>query len=482
MPKAFVLFLALSLYGGMVSAKDRPNILVLLADDLGYGDIGCYGHPTIQTPHLDKLATEGLRLTDCYSAAANCSPARAGLMTGRNPWRVGVHNWIPMMSPMHLKASEITIATLLKNDGYDTAQVGKWHLNGMFNLPGQPQPDDHGFNHWFAVQNNALPNHKNPYNFVRNDIPLGPIEGFSGGIVADETFRWLEEDWDREKPFFAYVCFHEPHEPIATAERFQQLYSDSDDPSLRAHHGNISQLDAAVGKVLKKIDQLGLRENTFVFFTSDNGPAKTRWHPHGSSGPLRDHKGHMYDGGIRVPGIIRWPGVTKPGSLSAEPVIGTDLLPTLCEVVGIEPPEDRAIDGTSLVSFLKGGSLKRERPLYWHFYRASSRTKVALRDRGWKILATLKGPALKPSANITQEEIEAYKTAELGDFELYQIHTDAGERYDLKAEAPAEFARLKKQLEAYYREVRDESPTWPEWEWPRYEGQRIEWPEYGRRK
>ena len=149
-----------------------PNILIVLADDLGYGDLGCYGNKIVKTPNLDRFARQGMRFTDCYAAAANCSPSRTGVMTGRTPTRVGIHNWIPMLSPMHVSSKEITIAKLLQQNGYDTAHVGKWHLNGRFNLPGQPQPNDHGFNHWFSTQNNALPNHKNPYNFVRNGIPV----------------------------------------------------------------------------------------------------------------------------------------------------------------------------------------------------------------------------------------------------------------------------------------------------------------------
>ena len=146
----------------------RPNFVIVLCDDLGYGDLACYGHEVIQTPNLDRFAKEGLKLTSCYAAHPNCSPSRTGMMTGRTPMRVGIHNWIPMLSPMHVRKREITVATLLRQAGYATCLVGKWHLNGRFNLPGQPQPSDHGFDHWFATQNNALPSHENPDNFVRN--------------------------------------------------------------------------------------------------------------------------------------------------------------------------------------------------------------------------------------------------------------------------------------------------------------------------
>ncbi|MFG0296789.1 MAG: sulfatase-like hydrolase/transferase, partial [Maioricimonas sp. JB045] len=267
-----------------------PNIVVVLCDDLGYGDLACYGNDELHTPHVDRFAAEGLKLTSCYAAHPNCSPSRTGLMTGRTPYRVGVHDWIPFLSPVHVRESEITVATLLKRAGYETCHVGKWHLNGWFNLPGQPQPDDHGFDHWFATQNNALPNHRNPYNFVRNGIPVGPQEGYAAHLVVDEAEWWLTEGRSGERPFFLFVCFHEPHEPIATDEEYAKQYP-SDDPSYSAHHGNITQMDAAFGRLMQTLDDQGLRENTLVVFTSDNGPAITSIHPHGSAGPLRHKKG-----------------------------------------------------------------------------------------------------------------------------------------------------------------------------------------------
>ena len=166
----FVTLLVIAV-AGICPAQQRPNIIVVLADDLGYGDHRLLRRTRRPDPNLDRFAEQGMRLTNCYAAASTCSPSRTGLMTGRTPYRVGISRWIPFFSPMHVSENEITIATLLRNTGYATCHVGKWHLNGMFNLPGQPQPDDHGFQHWFSVQNNALPNHRNPYNFVRNDIP-----------------------------------------------------------------------------------------------------------------------------------------------------------------------------------------------------------------------------------------------------------------------------------------------------------------------
>ena len=451
----------------------RPNIIVVLCDDLGYGDLACYGHPRIKSPHIDRFAAESLKLTSCYAAAPNCSPSRTGLMTGRTPTRVGIHNWIPMFSPMHVRKQEITIATLLRQSGYATCQVGKWHLNGRFNLVGQPQPPDHGFDYWFATQNNALPTHENPDNFVRNGKPVGRIEGYAAHIVTDEAIHWLTDVRDREKPFFLYCCYHEPHEPIASDPKYRALYDAPEDSTLPNHHGNVTQMDDAFGRLLATLDEQQLRDNTLVIFTSDNGPAITSRHPHGSAGPLRDKKGYVYDGGIRVPGLIRWPGHIEPGTVSDVPVSGVDLLPTLCDLTDTPVPADRTLDGTSIAPLFAGQTFDRKQPLYWQFNASRGEPKVALRDGEWKILATLTVPSPKPYGDIRPEDQQSLKQAELDTFELYRIGSDISESENIAADHPKELARLSKQLRAIYHEVREESPSWPAWTWPRFEGQRI---------
>ncbi|MCA9044343.1 MAG: sulfatase [Planctomycetaceae bacterium] len=459
------------------SAAERPNILLVLCDDLGYGDLGCYGHEVVQTPNIDKFAAQGLRLTDCYAAAPNCSPSRTGMMTGRTPYRVGVYNWIPFLSPIHVRESELTIAKLLQGNGYDTCHVGKWHLNGWFNLPSQPQPGDMGFDHWFSTQNNALPNHRNPYNFVRNGIPAGPLEGYASKLVADEAIQWLDGR-DGESPFFIYCCFHEPHEPIATAPEFSSLYGNGEQPSLEAHHGNITQMDTAFGRLMQYLDDHELADNTLVLFTSDNGPAMTRWHPHGSTDCLREYKGHMYEGGIRVPGIVRWPGRIKPGTESDEPVCGVDFLPTLCEVSQTKLPNDRILDGASFVPVFSGKPVKRTRPLYWQFNYAGSAPRVAIRDGDWKLTAELDINDQGNLTDITDEQMQQLKTARPVSYELFNLREDRSESHNVSSQHPEKFESMKRILNAYYKEVQEEGPVWPAWEWPRYEGKRIEWPSY----
>ncbi len=379
---------------------------------------------------------------------------------------------IPLLSPMHVSKRDVTIATLLRQAGYSTCHVGKWHLNGTFNMPGQPQPPDHGFDYWFSTQNNALPTHHNPDNFVRNGKPAGQLQGYSAQLVADEAIDWLEQGRDPDKPFFLFVCFHEPHEPIATDEKFTRLYP-SDDPSFSAHHGNITQMDTAFGRLMQAIEENNLREDTLCIFTSDNGPAITKRHPHGSSGTLRDKKGSLYEGGIRVPGLIRWPGHVVPGTESSEPVCGVDLLPTLCAVTGIAAPGDRAIDGANVLPVFEGRTIKRTTPLYWQFNRASSRAKVAMRIGNWKLLAHLSGSELPPGGDIRSGDMHTIKTAELSEFELYNLRDDLAETTDLTQTEPQRLLEMTAVLRDLYKEVRDESPIWPDWEWPRIEGQRI---------
>jgi arylsulfatase A len=478
---AIVTMMSVVLSADPAAAGSRPNILLVLADDLGYGDLGCFGAKDIRTPNLDRFAAQGIRFTSCYAGHANCSPSRTALMTGRTPTRVGIRNWIPQDSPVHVRRSEITVASLLKRAGYATCHSGKWHMCGEFNRPTQPQPDDHGFDHWFSTQNNALPSHRNPDNFVRNGKPAGKLEGFSAHLVVDEATRWLTDGRDAAKPFFLYVCFHEPHEPIASDAKYTKLYP-SDDPSYSAHHGNISQTDDAFGRLMRVLDERGLRDNTLVLFTSDNGPAITAQHPHGSAGPLRDKKGSLFEGGIRVPGILRWPGRTKPGSVSDEPICGVDFLPTVCAITGIEPPRDRALDGASVLPVLDGNPVTRTTPLYWHFNRAAGAPKVALRVGDWKVLATLDKSPVARTNDLTDDEEREFKAAKLADFSLFNLREDIGETRDLARVETAKLAELQAMLERKYREVQAESPTWPAWKFTNAEGQRIEWPDYVKTK
>jgi arylsulfatase A len=446
MTRSIVLATALSVSLAAVSRAaelGRPNMIIFLADDLGYGDLGCYGHPRIRTPNLDAFARQGVRLTQCYAASAVCSPSRSAILTGRTPHRNGVFTWITEGSEVHLRTSEIALPKLLRSAGYATAHVGKWHLNGKFNDPVQPQPGDHGYDHWMATQNNAAPSHKDPANFVRDGTPVGPLAGFSAPLVADEAIRWLTSGRDARKPFFLTVWTHEPHLPIETDPQFQEPYRDLPE-DFRQHHGNVSQLDHAFGRLMRTLDDLKLADSTFVFFTSDNGPEGDglKGRSRGSTGGLRGRKRSLYEGGIRVPGIARWPGRLCPGTTIDIPVIGTDLFPTVLGLCSVRPPADRVIDGANILGVLSGWStsVDRPRPLYWRLNMAplAEDLHMVLRDGDWKLLAS----------------------QDFKHLELYDLKADPRETTDLKAKVPTRFQDMKKRLEALNAEIEHEGPDW----------------------
>lgn len=448
------------------AAAARPNVMVILCDDLGYGDLGCYGHPVIKTPNLDRLASQGVRLTACYSAAPVCSPSRAGMLTGRNPNRLGIYDWIPGNSVMHVQREEITIARLLKSAGYDTCQAGKWHCNGLFNSTEQPQPGDHGFDWWFATQNNAAPDHHNPTNFVRNGKKVGMIEGYSCQIVADEAIGWLRSRAGSDRPFFQYVCFHESHERVASPPDLVVRYAGQGNEDRAQYYANVTNLDLAVGRLMGALDELKFADNTFVLFSSDNGPETLNRYPtanrsYGSPGPLRGMKLHIYEGGIRVPGIIRFPGHGKPGTASDEPVCSLDLLPTFCELAGARPPGDRALDGSSLLPLFDGRPIARKTPLMWFYASAISIPKLAMRDGDWKLCALWGVPRESLGAPAEPKTVRAIKQAKLTSFELYNLREDIGEKHDLAALEPQRVADMSAKLEKLFAEIQKECPEWP---------------------
>jgi arylsulfatase A len=441
--RTLVGLIALALAAAPALAQDRPpNIVVFLADDLGWGDLGCFGHPVIRTPNLDAFARQGVRLTQCYAACPVCSPSRSAILTGRTPHRNGVFTWIEAGADLYLRTSEVTLPKLLKGVGYDTCHVGKWHLNGKFNSPEQPQPNDHGYDWWLATQNNAAPSHKDPTNFVRNGTPVGPVQGYSAPFVVGEAVRWLEDRRDKTRPFFLAVWTHEPHLPIESAPEFQEPYKALDDLDLRQHHGNVTQLDHAFGLLMKALDRQGLTDTTFVFFTADNGPegdglkGRTR----GSAGGLHGRKRDVYEGGIRVPGIARWPGKIRPATTCDAPVIGSDLFPTLLRVAGAKPLTDRTIDGADALPVLTGEAAKVDRkvPLYWRLNMAPHGFQIALREGDWKILAS----------------------QDLQRFELYNLKDDPKETTDLREKQPERFAALRRELTALNAQIEAEGPDW----------------------
>lgn len=433
-----VLCIGLCLAGAAVPAHaeaEKANIVVVVADDMGWGDSATYGHELIQTPNMDKLASQGVKLTQCYSACGVCSPSRSAILTGRTPYRNGVYRHLSGIGPAHLRASEITYPELVKEIGYETCHVGKWHLlsKQQFNEPEYPQPGDHGYDYWMATHNNASPSHKNPDNFVRNGKPVGPTEGYSAQLVAAEAVHWLNDVRDPKKPFALSVWFHEPHSPIATDSRFQSLYQGHENSK---YMGNITQLDHALGMVMDALDELGLSENTWLFFTSDNGPVPAYG---GTSGGLRGNKRCEYEGGIRVPGLVRWPGHIEPGSTSDVPVVGTDVFATVLDIVGIPLPTDRTIDGASMLPALEGKPVERKIPLFWRTHVSPPDQRVAMRIGDWKLIG---------DETLTK-------------FQLYEVQKDWKEENDLAAKLPERTEEMKATLLKLWADIEAEGPD--EW-------------------
>jgi arylsulfatase A len=461
-------FFVTAVFVGLMAqaAPAQPNIVVILSDDLGYGDLECYGHPHIKTPHLNKMAQEGIRFTDFYAAAPVCSPSRVGLLTGRSPNRAGVYDWIPDGKNIHMRASEVTLPQLLKQAGYATCMSGKWHCNGKFNSDAQPQPNDAGFEHWFATQNNAAPSHENPVNFVRNGEKVGPLEGFSCQLVVDEALNWLtgQQTDNPEQPFFIYLSFHEPHEPIASPMELVDQYKDeAENLSQAQYFANVANIDAAVGRLMDELKERSLDHNTLVIFTSDNGPETLRRYgggaarSYGSAAPLRGMKLWTTEAGVRVPGIMRWPAKIDGGAVVEQAVSSLDFLPTFCELAKTSPPSDLVLDGTSFLPALTGQEIVREKPLVWVFYDAINERRVAMRDGDWKVLAKLDLPELK---SVNKRNEKQVKAAKLSDFQIFNLSKDIGECNDLSKLQPKRLAELKQRLETRYRELVDGSHVW----------------------
>ena len=435
-------------------AAERPNFLLLLLDDAGWTDAGCYGS-RIETPHLDRLAREGMRFSDCHSAAPNCSPSRAGLLTGRIPARTGIYSYLPAGHVMHLRESEVTVAELLQARGYQTGLFGKWHLSRLNSA--QPDPGDQGFDHWFATDNNASPSHLDPRNFIENGTPAGPLEGYSCQLVADRAIDWLE-GCSSARPFFLCVWFHEPHTPIASPPELVRKYRERHPEMSRkeaTYHANVENADRAIGRILDHLDSSGRSGNTLVFATSDNGPLGAF-----SSRGLRGRKSHVWEGGHRVPGLFRWPGRIPPGTTSAVPVSGIDYLPTVCESAGIESPPDRVIDGVSLIPLLSGHpeDFHREDPLYWFFYRVTP--SLALREGKWSLIADTDDAERPKAHQMLREDMPLIRSGRPVRIRLYDLEGDPLQQTDLAATRPGVLRRLAELLENRHAGIVEEGHQW----------------------
>jgi arylsulfatase A-like enzyme len=331
---------------------EPPNIVLVMADDQGWGDMAYNGHPDLRTPNFDQAAASGLRFDRFHAAAPVCSPTRASVMTGRHPNRMGVFKWGYPMRPQ-----EITIAEALKTAGYATAHFGKWHL-GSVRRTSPANPGRNGFDAWLSAPN-----------FYDNDPILSregtavQMRGESSVIAADAANEWIRERAKSDDPFFAVVWFGSPHSPHRAIEADRQLYSDQP-KALQNFYGEITGMDRAFGSIRAQLESLGIRQNTILWYCSDNGALPGV----GSTGGMRGHKGQVYEGGLLVPAIIEWPAVIKSPRQTDIRCNTCDIYPTLLDVVGLDIAKQPVLDGVSLVPLIEGQLTERTKPMgFWDY-------------------------------------------------------------------------------------------------------------------
>ncbi len=425
----------------------KPNVVFILIDDLGWADLGCTGSRYYETPRIDQLARQGMRFTDAYAACPACSPTRASILTGKYPARLHLTDWIPGHTPPHKKLlipdwrkylplEEVTIAEALKSAGYATAAIGKWHLG-----PERYFPERQGFDLNVAGSNAGAPrSYFYPYG-KRPQLREGKPHEYLTDRLTDEAIRFITAQ--RGKPFFLYLSHYAVHTPIQAKPALTAKYQDKPGSKGQAspvYAAMVDSVDQSVGRIMDTLDRFDLTGRTIVIFFSDNGgllrPAAT------SNAPLRSGKGFPYEGGVREPLIVRWPGVVEPGSVCSEVVTSVDFYPTLLELIGIEGKGARkgTMDGVSLAPLLKQtGTLSRD-AIFWHYPHYNpigGYPYGAIRQGNWKL-------------------IEFYEDMHV---ELYNLKDDIGERHDLAAAQPELAVELRKRLHAWRTATNAQMPT-----------------------
>jgi arylsulfatase A-like enzyme len=446
-------------------AGDPPehitNVIFILADDLGWTDLGCFGSDLYETPNVDRLAREGMRFTNAYSACTVCSPTRAAVMTGKYPARLHLTNWIAghnrpdakLRVPdwtKYLAHEQVTLAEALKPAGYHTIHIGKWHLG-----PQGYWPTDQGFNLNIAGYDAGHPpSYYWPYRRSKGPgIPtLKLTEETKGQYLTDrlayEAARAIHAAADR--PFFLYLPTYQVHTPIQPKKEYVAHYEEKIKPGMRHTNADyaamIQSMDELVGKVLRTLDELKIGDRTAVFFTSDNGGLSHHLNTRAGptiNAPLRAGKGSAYEGGVRVPLIVRWPGVVRPGNACDEPVLSNDYYKTILEMAGTSGDErhNADVDGLSLVPLLKDPASRLARDaIYWHYphYHPGGATPYgAIRSRDWKL-------------------VEFYEDDHV---ELYNLKDDLSEKHDLAATMPEKAGELRSRLHAWRDRVGAQMPT-----------------------
>ncbi|MEQ8703611.1 MAG: sulfatase [Phaeodactylibacter sp.] len=413
-----------------------PNLIVIFCDDLGYGDLRSYGHPTIATPHLDQMAREGMLFTQFYSASPACTASRYALLTGRYPVRSGFDWVLYPKSERGLHPKEHTLAEGLKTAGYRTGCFGKWHLGST-----KPEylPLQNGFDAYVGLpySNDMIPPKWPDIALLSGNDTLGmnPDQSLLTGLYTQVALDFMQQD--DAAPFFVYLPFAMPHVPLYPGEAFEGH-------SRAGTYGDVvEEIDDAVGQIRSALDQAGLAENTLILFTSDNGPWIIKGADGGSAGHLRDGKGSTWEGGMRVPGIACWPGTIAPGQVQRAPVNTMDCYTTLLQLAGQDLPEDRLVDGQNLLPLLRGDTLA-DRPFFYY-------------GPGNQLQSVRKGPWKLHQITSSQTGID-YFDGQLP--LLFNLDEDPGERFDRAVEYPEVVAELQLLLKAQAAATEKEGTYW----------------------
>lgn len=465
----------LTLLAAPLAAAPRPNIVFILADDLGWRDLRCTGHAIHDTPHLDRLAREGTRFTQGFAAAPICSASRAALLTGRSPARLGFefvtklptakrpsgHALVGPPYPLNLPLSEVTLAEVLGPAGYAAGYFGKWHVSehtgGYLGWSTTHGPLQQGY----AEGDADFGNHTYAY----RERPALKTEQLAAGdygrdTLTDKAIAFLRAR--RGSPFFLHLAHYFVHDPIHTraawlVDKYRARYPAGTDPRRLEYAAMVETLDHYVGQLLRALDELGLRENTLVVFTSDNGG-----HPeYAANGPLRGSKWNLYEAGVRVPWLVRWPGQVPAGATSDVPFIGTDLLPTLAAAAGAPLPAGIALDGRNVLTLWRGAapsSVESERDFVWHFpyYHPETgyaKAKAVIGTDDFAVSQT------RPQSALRSGRWKLIRFQEDDRVELYDLATDPGEQHNLAAREPARAAEMRARLATELRRVGARFPT-----------------------
>ncbi|TRX59175.1 sulfatase [Fulvivirga sp. M361] len=435
-------------------AMDRPNIILFYADDLGWTDLGVQGSDFYESAAIDRIANGGMKFTQAYANAANCAPSRACLISGLYTPRHGVYTvsnadrgksserkLIPVRNTTVLNRKFKTLPEVLKKHGYATCIAGKWHLSD--------DPIPYGFDINFGGGERGAPgSYFSPYN--NPALPDGPAGEHLPDRLSTEVSHWIREN--AGNPFFVYFPFYSVHSPIRARKDLTEKYARKAPGKFHDHPkyaAMIEAMDQAVQKVMHTLEELDLDDNTLVIFTSDNGPYGRA----SVAKPLRGGKGMFYEGGIRVPFFVKWPGVISPGTVSDEPVIGLDIFPTLLEATHIST--DMALDGKSLLPVLKGSKTPMERALYWHFPAYLQMYKA---DRGFGDSHDAPYWRTTPCGVIREGDWKLIEYFESGDIELYNLKNDPGEKNDLSKIEADKTARMYAKLRAWQKQTNSPIP------------------------